>query len=86
MYQISQSTPLSIYSNSWLQWREEHWQQQITDDEYAGETGIHSVQNGILMDSSTHFFFDKYLLAINPDVRITEVLLLQVTDNRYVLE
>jgi len=48
-------------------WRSGSWQQHITDDAYDGETGIHSVQNGILLDSTAHKLFDKYLLAINPD-------------------
>jgi HNH endonuclease len=47
---------------------------QITDDQYSGETGIHSVQNGLLLTSGAHLAFDKFLIAINPDVRITEVL------------
>jgi hypothetical protein len=58
-----------ITSNVRLQWRSGSWQQQITDDEYDGETGIHSVQNGILLRSDVHVFFDKYMMAINPDVR-----------------
>ncbi|KAH9044264.1 hypothetical protein EDB84DRAFT_1470391 [Lactarius hengduanensis] len=52
-------------------WRSGSWQQHITDDKYDGETGIHSVQNGILLDSTAHIYFDKYLLAINPDVGFT---------------
>ncbi|KAH9036351.1 hypothetical protein EDB85DRAFT_781078 [Lactarius pseudohatsudake] len=48
-------------------WRSGSWQQHITDDKYDGETGIHSVQNGILLDSTAHIYFGKYLLAINPD-------------------
>ncbi|KAN0127885.1 hypothetical protein V8E53_014332 [Lactarius tabidus] len=48
-------------------WRSLSWQQHITDDSYDGETGIHSVQNGILLDGTAHIYFDKYLLAINPD-------------------
>ncbi|KAI9464035.1 hypothetical protein BJY52DRAFT_882739 [Lactarius psammicola] len=48
-------------------WRSGSWQQHITDDEYGGETSIHSAQNGILLDAAAHIYFDKYLLAINPD-------------------
>ena len=59
---------MPIYSNFSLQWRSASWQQHITDDSYVGETGIHSVQNGILLDGVAHTYFDKYLLAINPDV------------------
>ena len=36
---------------------------------------MHSVQNGILLDSTAHVYFDKYLLAINPDVCITRIFL-----------
>jgi hypothetical protein len=53
-----------------LQWKSGSWQQQITDDKYVGETGIHSVQNGILLEAGAHAFFDKYMIAINPDVRL----------------
>jgi len=48
-------------------WRSGSWQQQINDDEYVGETGIHSIQNGILLNSEAHAYFDTYSLAINPD-------------------
>ncbi|KAH9066644.1 hypothetical protein EDB87DRAFT_1587336 [Lactarius vividus] len=51
-------------------WRSGSWKQHITDDKYDGETGIHSVQNGILLDKTAHIYFDKYLLAIDPDVGI----------------
>ena len=57
-----------IYANPSLQWRLWSWQQHITDDAYDCETGIHSVQNGILLDLTAHAYFDKYMLAINPDV------------------
>ena len=59
-----------------LQWRLELWQQHITDDLYDGETGIPSVQNGILLDGVVHIYFDKYLLAINLDVCITPIFLI----------
>jgi hypothetical protein len=61
---------LDINSNVYLQWKSGSWQQQIIDDKYVGETGIHSVQNGILLDSTTYGFFDIYMVAINPDVRL----------------
>ena len=35
-----------------------------------GETGIHSVQNGILLGSDIHEFFDKYMIAINLDASL----------------
>jgi hypothetical protein len=59
-----------IDSNTRIKWRLGSWQQQIADDEYVGEPGIHSVQNGILMDRTVHAFFDKYIIAINPDVSL----------------
>ncbi|ELR08811.1 hypothetical protein VC83_00753 [Pseudogymnoascus destructans] len=48
-------------------WKAQLWQRQITDDRYVGESGINSVQNGILLRSDVHQLFDTYRLAINPD-------------------
>ncbi|KAN0137722.1 hypothetical protein V8E53_004478 [Lactarius tabidus] len=51
-------------------------QQQFADDKYDGETGMHSVQNGILLDCTVctaHIHFDKYLLTIDPDLCITRI-------------
>ncbi|KAI9754431.1 MAG: hypothetical protein M4579_004699 [Chaenotheca gracillima] len=48
-------------------WRSGSWQHQLSDDEYLGQTGIHSTQNGIRMRSDVHEYFNKYMLAINPD-------------------
>ncbi|KAN0069237.1 hypothetical protein V8E54_012866 [Elaphomyces granulatus] len=48
-------------------WRQGNWVRQITDDQYSGDTGIHSVQNGLLLTSGAHLAFDKFLIAINPD-------------------
>jgi hypothetical protein len=43
----------------------------IQDDESdIGESKIHSVQNGLLLSQSAHTYFDKYMIAINPDVRM----------------
>ena len=39
---------------------------------------MHSVQNGILLDSTAHIYFDKYMLAINPDARIPRTFLYSV--------
>jgi hypothetical protein len=47
----------------------------------VGDTGIHSVQNGILLRSDIHVLFDKYMIAINPDVRSTISLLVLVNTN-----
>jgi hypothetical protein len=45
----------------------------IEDDEpesSIGKTKIHSIQNGLLLSQSAHTYFDKYKIAINPDVRM----------------
>ena len=64
---------MPIHSNFSLQRMTWQWKQHITVDSYDGEAGIHSVLNGILLDDVSHpiFSVDKYLLTINPDVRIT---------------
>ncbi|OBT42765.1 hypothetical protein VE00_06596 [Pseudogymnoascus sp. WSF 3629] len=49
-------------------WVSGKWKQQLSDDDIdTSESGINSVQNGLLLDSSAHLFFDKYALAIDPD-------------------
>lgn len=40
----------------------------VADDRYVGESGINSVQNGILLRADVHELFDTYRIAINPDV------------------
>ena len=40
------------------------------DDSDIGDSKIHSVQNGLLLSQIAHTFFDKYKIAINPDVRM----------------
>jgi len=45
----------------------------IEDDEPESDIGnskIYSIQNGLLLSQSAHSYFDKYMIAINPDVRI----------------
>jgi hypothetical protein len=45
----------------------------IEDDEPESDIGrskIHSIQNGILISQPAHSYFDKYMIAINPDVRV----------------
>ena len=43
----------------------------IKDDEPdIGNSKIHSIQNGILLLETAHAYFDKYKIAINPDVRV----------------
>jgi hypothetical protein len=40
----------------------------IEDD--IPESEIHSIQNGLLLSQTPHAYFDKYMIAINPDVRV----------------
>jgi len=53
------------------------------------ESGIHSVQNGILLRSDVHGYFDKYKIAINPDVCIYRIsfysrfLIVDIIQNDY---
>ena len=45
----------------------------IEDDEPEfdiGNSKIHSIQNGLLLLQTVHSCFDKYMIAINPDVRV----------------
>src|SRR5271170_6697577 len=60
-----------VCSNSMSQWRSGEWSQMIEDDEPdIGNSKIHSIQNGILLLETAHAYFDKYKIAINPDVRV----------------
>jgi len=55
------------------QWRSGQWSQSIEDDELEsniGEAKIHSIQNGLLLSEPAHSYFDKYMIAINPDLRM----------------
>jgi predicted restriction endonuclease len=55
------------------QWRSGQWAQVIEDDEpeeSISKTKIHSIQNGLLLSQLVHSYFDKYMIAINPDVRV----------------
>src|SRR6266516_4160128 len=63
----------SASSNSISQWRSGQWGQKIEDDEpeeNIGKSKIHSIQNGLLLSQLPHSYFDKYMIAINPDVRV----------------
>jgi hypothetical protein len=45
----------------------------IEDDEPESDIGqskIYSIQNGLLLSLTAHTYFDKYMIAINPDVRV----------------
>src|SRR5271170_7104884 len=62
-----------VSSNSMSQWRSGQWSQMIEDDEpesHIGQPKIHSIQNGLLLSEPAHSYFDKYMIAINPDVRV----------------
>jgi len=55
------------------QWRLGPWSQMIEDDEsesHIGQSKIHSIQNGLLLSQPAHAFFDKYKIAIDPDVSV----------------
>lgn len=54
-------------------WRDHNFRSWITDmDPSAGESKIHSVQNGLLMRPHCHNNFDLYRVAVNPDVGSTQ--------------
>jgi hypothetical protein len=45
----------------------------IEDDEPESDIGqskIYSIQTGLLLSLIVHTYFDKYMIAINPDVRV----------------
>ncbi|KFY86712.1 hypothetical protein V498_07405 [Pseudogymnoascus sp. VKM F-4517 (FW-2822)] len=49
-------------------WVSGKWNQQLIDDDVGiSDSRINSVQNGLLLDTTTHHFFDKYAIAIDPD-------------------
>lgn len=39
-------------------------------DKKGTETGINSAQNGLLLNSAVHKYFDQYLISVNPFVSI----------------
>ncbi|KAK2787941.1 hypothetical protein FQN53_004382 [Emmonsiellopsis sp. PD_33] len=52
------------------EWITRNYQSWITDTAPAsqiGSSGIHSCQNGILLNASLHTLFDTYAVAVNPD-------------------
>jgi hypothetical protein len=62
-----------VASNSISQWRSGQWSQIIEDDmpeSDISESKIHSIQNGLLLLQTPHAYFDKYMITINPDVRM----------------
>ena len=43
----------------------------VTDDSPSsdiGESGLYSLQNGLLLDNTVHTYFDDFKLGIDPDV------------------
>jgi hypothetical protein len=55
------------------QWHSSQWSQMIEDDEPESDIGqskIYSIQTGLLLSLIVHTYFDKYMIAINPDVRV----------------
>jgi hypothetical protein len=62
-----------MFSNLMSQWRSGQWSRMIEDDAPESEIGqskLHSIQNGLLLSQVAHTYFDKYRIAINPDVRV----------------
>jgi HNH endonuclease len=67
------SSSMCTASNSMSQWHSGQWSQMIEDDQPESDIGdskIHSIQNGLLLLQTVHSCFDKYMIAINPDVRV----------------
>jgi hypothetical protein len=50
-------------------WRRFNYGRWITDmDDTIGISKINSIQNGFLLSSNVHQYFDQYLVSVNPDV------------------
>lgn len=52
----------------WIQFNYGRWLTNM--DDAVGVSGIHSIQNGLLMAGSLHTRFDQYLFSINPDISV----------------
>ncbi|KAE8350003.1 HNH endonuclease-domain-containing protein [Aspergillus coremiiformis] len=51
-------------------WLSNHYQRWITDTtnpNLIGPNGIFSAQNGILLSTQAHVYFDTFMIAVNPD-------------------
>lgn len=56
----------------WIHFGYSRW---ITNmDDTVGVSKINSPQNGLLMSKTVHDLFDQYLLSINPDVSVPELV------------
>jgi hypothetical protein len=64
--------PLEL-ENLWIKFNYGRWVDDIDDD--AGISKINSCQNGLLLRSDVHKMFDQYLLSVNPDVRMSVILI-----------
>lgn len=54
------------HENIWQQLNYGRWITNMDGD--VGVSRMNSTQNGLLMDTTLHGFFDQYLFSINPDV------------------
>ena len=51
----------------------QNYRRWITDDNNAGrigETGLYSLQNGLLLTANMHRTWDSFGVAVDPDVRL----------------
>ena len=58
----------AAYEN--LLYEDDDLRNSITLKNSPRESGIHSVQNGILLTQHVHSLFDIYIISVNPDVCI----------------
>lgn len=52
------------YEGHWRDYKYDRWITQLPES----GSGIHSVQNGLLLSNEVHQLFDSYCFSINPDV------------------
>jgi hypothetical protein len=71
-FEASHVFPLELES-LWIQFDYGRWVDDIDDG--AGISKINSCQNGLLLRSDVHKDFDQYLLSVNPDVRMSTILI-----------
>jgi hypothetical protein len=62
-----------IFPTSMIQeWNRNNYKDNwITDDSPSseiGESGLYSLQNGLLLNMTVHGYFDEFKLGIDPDV------------------
>ena len=56
-------------------WQHFGYSRWITNmDDSVGVSKINSSQNGLLLSKTVHDLFDQYLLSVNPDVSVPELV------------